>query len=168
MQNYPPQYFSKMYTGIYINIIGNYSPVQSRTRIIMPPATQYRFETAIKAGIMAKIVNEVSEGAYEKIPNFNSKAFVSIDGMIRGHFNMETSVRAGVPALVNNLPDKMQVSLLSGDQGSDEERMKNIFPSETVLHFLVNFFYTSTGFDNNRKGMLIGYACVSTFIPASR
>ena len=36
------------------------------------------------------------------------------------------------------------------------------------LKLIVTFFYTATGFDNNEKVMLIGYACVSTFIPASR
>jgi hypothetical protein len=36
------------------------------------------------------------------------------------------------------------------------------------LKLIVHFFCTSTSFDNNRQGMLIGYARVSTFIPASR
>ena len=36
------------------------------------------------------------------------------------------------------------------------------------LKLIVNFFYISPGFDNGGKGMLIGYARVSSFIPANR
>jgi Cu+-exporting ATPase len=64
-----------------------------------------------------------------------SKVFISIDGLVRGQFNIETSIRPGMPALVNNLKSRVPIYLLSGDHGSDEERMRNIFPPDAALHF---------------------------------
>jgi Cu+-exporting ATPase len=72
---------------------------------------------------------------FEGHPNSKSKVYVSINGQIRGHFNIETSVRAGMKSLIGKLKSKIPMYLLSGDQGSEEQRMKEIFPSDSKMHF---------------------------------
>jgi len=67
--------------------------------------------------------------------NSKSKVFVSIDGLVRGHFSIETSVRSGMQVLISKLSSKIPMYLLSGDHGLEEERMKNIFPSNTKMYF---------------------------------
>jgi Cu+-exporting ATPase len=72
---------------------------------------------------------------FEGKQNSKSKVHVSIDGMVRGHFNIETSIRSGMRSLINKLSTKIPMYLLSGDHDSEEEKMKNIFPSDSKLHF---------------------------------
>lgn len=68
------------------------------------------------------------------LPDLASKVFVSVDGEVRGYFNIETQLRQGVSELMQNLHGK-RVALLSGDTAADRERMERVFPSEAALLF---------------------------------
>ncbi len=81
------------------------------------------------------LLGAASFAGFEEVPSSPSKVFVSIDGGQRGHFNIETSIRAGMKSLLQKLGNKISLYLLSGDHGAEEERMKTIFPAEAKLHF---------------------------------
>ncbi len=65
----------------------------------------------------------------------NSKVYVSLDGVVRGSFTFELSLRKGIGELIKKLSAQLQISLLSGDQGAEEKRMKTVFPATADLHF---------------------------------
>lgn len=64
----------------------------------------------------------------------SSKVFVSVNGVTRGYFQIETSVRPQVGTVVSKL-GKQVVALLSGDSNSESGKMKNLFPGHTKLLF---------------------------------
>ncbi|MCW5911461.1 MAG: HAD-IC family P-type ATPase, partial [Cyclobacteriaceae bacterium] len=63
-----------------------------------------------------------------------SRVFVSIDGLPRGYFEIETSVRPEARSLVARLGDRVK-ALLSGDQPVEEGRMRAVFPAHVQLLF---------------------------------
>ncbi len=63
-----------------------------------------------------------------------SRVYVSVDDEIKGYFELGTSIRNGVDELVFRLGEVVK-ALLSGDSRADEERMRTIFNSKTVLAF---------------------------------
>jgi Cu+-exporting ATPase len=117
-------------------------------------------------GIQAIVANHLiklgaaSFAGFEGEQSSKSKVYVSIDGMVRGHFNIETSIRSGVQALINKLSGKIPMFLLSGDHGSEEERMQVIFPSDTKLHFnqtpLDKLQFVSNLQQNGFRVMMVG------------
>jgi Cu+-exporting ATPase len=64
----------------------------------------------------------------------STRVFVSIDQEVRGYFNVETSIRSNIKELVASLGQKC-VALLSGDQKSEEQRMREVFPLPIDLRF---------------------------------
>ncbi len=117
-------------------------------------------------GVQGIIANHViklgaaSFTGFEGEQNPKSKVYVSIDGLVRGHYNIETSIRLGLQTLINKLSNKISMCLLSGDHGSEEERMRNIFPSNAKLHFnqtpLDKLHFISTLQQNGFRVMMIG------------
>lgn len=72
----------------------------------------------------------------EKLPEkVSSKVFVSINGDIKGYFQIQNSYREGLSLIINNLKDKLKFYLLSGDNDSEKETLKNIFPKSTEYYF---------------------------------
>ncbi|MFM7858818.1 MAG: heavy metal translocating P-type ATPase, partial [Flammeovirgaceae bacterium] len=86
------------------------------------------------AGKAIKIGSADFVGFYDKLNDRHSKVFVSIDGLVRGYFQISTSVRKPIHALLSKLTGKF-VALLSGDNDSDRARMKEIFPANATLLF---------------------------------
>ncbi len=72
-------------------------------------------------------------GFHGLVPDRSSKVFVSIQGEVRGYYQIRTSVREAVPSLIQRLGRKVK-ALLSGDHGHDRERMTQVF-GEAELHF---------------------------------
>jgi P-type Cu+ transporter len=90
---------------------------------------------AIMDGHQIKIGSASFTGFTGISEDSNSKVFVSIDGHVRGYFNIETAVRKGLMDLISQLKRHMPVFLLSGDNASEKERMKLIFTDGAELHF---------------------------------
>jgi len=105
------------------------------------PEPMTNFSEVPSQGIQGIIANHLiklgaaSFAGFEGGQESKSKVYVAIDSLVRGYFNIETSIRSGMPALINRLSDKFPIYLLSGDHGSEEERMKSIFPSDAKMHF---------------------------------
>jgi Cu+-exporting ATPase len=89
----------------------------------------------------------------------SSKVFVSIDGEVRGHYRIETSLRPEIKGLVVRLKEKC-LALLSGDHDGDQARMKSIFPEHVQLLFDQSphdkLDYISTLQRGGKKLMMIG------------
>ncbi|MCX8492548.1 MAG: heavy metal translocating P-type ATPase metal-binding domain-containing protein [Cyclobacteriaceae bacterium] len=81
-----------------------------------------------------KIGSSSFVGSIEERPATSTQVFVSIDEEVRGYFNVETSVRSNIKELVASLGQKC-VALLSGDQKSEEQRMREVFPLPIELRF---------------------------------
>jgi P-type Cu+ transporter len=86
------------------------------------------------AGHVIKIVSASFVGFVGQLSNQSSLVFVSIDGMVRGYFTIETSVRQSIKELIAKAKGKI-VALLSGDNELDKERMSELFPRSTQLLF---------------------------------
>lgn len=115
------------------------------------------------AGVVANHLIKLgtaSFAGFEDEQNAASKVYVSIDGMVRGHFNIETSIRSGMKTLISKLSNKMPLYLLSGDHGAEEERMRTIFPEDSKLHFsqspLDKLQFVSNLQQNGFRVMMVG------------
>lgn len=61
--------------------------------------------------------------------------FVEIDGKYLGHFKFDHALREGVPSIIHSLKEGYQLSVLSGDNDTELERMSDLFGSDTEIHF---------------------------------
>ncbi|MBK9254335.1 MAG: heavy metal translocating P-type ATPase metal-binding domain-containing protein [Saprospiraceae bacterium] len=61
--------------------------------------------------------------------------FVKIGDLPVINFNVENKLREGVAHLVNNLETGYPISILSGDNDKERQRLESIFPSGTKIHF---------------------------------
>lgn len=64
----------------------------------------------------------------------HAKVFVSVDGLVRGYFQINTSIRQPMRSLLSRLANQ-SMALLSGDNDSDQRRMEDLFPSQATLLF---------------------------------
>lgn len=64
-----------------------------------------------------------------------SQVFVSIDGSCRGFFRLENKYRQGLSDLIDELGQRYELHLLSGDNEGEKERLLPLFKEENRLHF---------------------------------
>lgn len=64
-----------------------------------------------------------------------SQVFVSIDGTCRGFFRLENKYRQGLSDLIDELGQRYELHLLSGDNEGEKERLLPLFKEENRLHF---------------------------------
>lgn len=65
----------------------------------------------------------------------NKGVWVAINGQVVTSFNIEHRLRNGVEQLVDSLGKKYNISILSGDNDKEEERMKSFFPTHATMIF---------------------------------
>jgi Cu+-exporting ATPase len=85
-------------------------------------------------GHCLKIGSSSFVGLTDEKTTTSTCVFVSVDQEVRGYFNVETSIRSNIKELVASLGQKC-VALLSGDQKSEEQRMREVFPLPIDLRF---------------------------------
>jgi Cu+-exporting ATPase len=61
--------------------------------------------------------------------------FLAIDGKLRGSFSLENSLRPEVAKLINQLGDRFELALLSGDNEREAARFRKLFGHHAVLRF---------------------------------
>ncbi len=98
------------------------------------------FKEMTGQGIMASISNKkVKVGSYQfvtgQLNEKNQGVFVSLDDRIICNFHIEHTLRQGVEELVDTLGKKYKVSILSGDNDKEEERLKLFFPAHAKMIF---------------------------------
>lgn len=71
----------------------------------------------------------------EKSKKISSRVYLSIDGVKCGYFEITNFYREGLNKILFDLKNKLSFSLLSGDNDSEKEILKNIFPESTKIYF---------------------------------
>lgn len=71
----------------------------------------------------------------DELPHNVSVAHVWIDGLYKGKYLVEKSLRPGVQEAITELKHRAQVHLLSGDNDADQHRMTTIFGRGSELRF---------------------------------
>jgi Cu+-exporting ATPase len=74
-------------------------------------------------------------GAKEQITAAGSIVFVAIDGQINGHFSIGNHIRENIPGLLKQLRKKYTLSLLSGDNNSEQTYLKKLLGPKATLLF---------------------------------
>lgn len=105
------------------------------------PVSISNFHERPGKGIEAQIQNDLYKIGSAAFVQFDGQlkgqssfVFVSINHSIRGYFRMESKLRDNISETLQRLGQKVK-AMLSGDQPSDEGRMKKIFQPETLLLF---------------------------------
>lgn len=61
--------------------------------------------------------------------------YISVNDEVIGHFKITTSYRGGLKTMLSKLGRMVRLSILSGDNESERESLKDIFPSFSQLRF---------------------------------
>ncbi|BDD00285.1 ATPase [Persicobacter psychrovividus] len=64
-----------------------------------------------------------------------SKVYVKIDGEFRGYFILHNQYRKGLKSLIDALKGHFSMALISGDNDSEAEQLREYFPKEVPLMF---------------------------------
>lgn len=92
---------------------------------------------AIFEGKTIKIGSEnfVNPDAPISETGITTEVFVSIDNRVAGIFKFYNSYRNSLKEIISRFKNKFSLSVLSGDNESEKERLKNIFPPQTNMLF---------------------------------
>ena len=64
-----------------------------------------------------------------------TKIFISINNEVKGFYKVSNQYRKGLKEIINSFGSKFNLSLLSGDNDSEKENLKNIFSGNTNMLF---------------------------------
>jgi Cu+-exporting ATPase len=92
---------------------------------------------AIIEGKTIKIGSEnfVNPDAPISETGITTEVFVSFDNRVAGIFKFYNSYRNSLKEIIRKFKNKFSLSVLSGDNESEKERLKNIFPPQTNMLF---------------------------------
>ncbi|PCH71496.1 MAG: heavy metal translocating P-type ATPase [Bacteroidales bacterium] len=76
----------------------------------------------------------IHEGKTET-SSLNTEVYLSVDGKIKGYFILSNQYRTGLSELINGLAAKFDLHVLSGDNDSEMENLKQIFPAKSIIRF---------------------------------
>lgn len=65
----------------------------------------------------------------------SAQVFVNINGKYKGVFSLQTRYREGLKDMLNELSTDFRLSLISGDNASEEKNLREIFPAGSMLRF---------------------------------
>src|SRR5690606_3661826 len=82
---------------------------------------------------LIKLGSPIYIGA-EDVQELSSRAFVSIDGQVRGYFSVKTSLRQHIGEMIRRLGARC-AGLLSGDHAAGREQVRYLFPEHCDLLF---------------------------------
>ncbi|MDE5418214.1 heavy metal translocating P-type ATPase metal-binding domain-containing protein [Labilibaculum sp. DW002] len=101
----------------------------------------------------------IHEGKTET-SSLNTEVYLSVDGKIKGHFELSNQYRVGLNKLISDLSPKFDLHVLSGDNDSEMENLKNIFPKESTIKFFQSpndkLSYINNLKANNKSVLMIG------------
>ncbi|MBL1212616.1 MAG: HAD-IC family P-type ATPase [Ignavibacteriae bacterium] len=119
----------------------------------------------LQAFIDDKLIKLGSEGFINPDAPINptgitTQVFVSINGRVTGCFKFFNSYRKSLKQVLANISNKYSLSVLSGDNPSEKERLKKIFPDRTEMKFNQSphdkLNYISTLQSKNKNTLMIG------------
>jgi len=116
-------------------------------------------------GIEARLENNlIRVGSSKYINTLQSEdlkgVLAEINGRVIASFNIENQLRDGVEELVDTLSKSYNVSILSGDNNKEEERLKTFFPRNAAMIFnqtpVDKLNYIKSRQDSGHKILMIG------------
>ncbi len=93
----------------------------------------------IKAGSTKFIFDNTNEDLNNTDYKF-SEVNISINNKYKGTYQIKNSYRENIDKVIKNLLKKYEIYLLSGDNDSEKEQLKNIFEDERKIYFHQNPF----------------------------
>jgi Cu+-exporting ATPase len=123
------------------------------------------FKELTGQGVESKIGSDIirigsSKFIYGEKPEENKGVFVEINGQVVVRYNIEHKLRNGVENLVDTLSKSYNVSILSGDNDQEEERLKTFFPENATMIFnqtpLDKLNYIKSRQESGHKILMIG------------
>jgi len=89
-----------------------------------------------------------------------SRVWLMIDDHIKGYFNIKAKYRDGLNEIISNIKEKYELHIISGDNDSELENLKKIFPSSTHFNFNMSpaekLDYIRKLKNRNKKVLMIG------------
>jgi Cu+-exporting ATPase len=85
-------------------------------------------ETIVKLGSTKFILDHGSTSRSQQV-------IVQMNGDVIGHFSFENSMRDGISEIITTMKKNCKISLLSGDNDHDLNRMRALFPEGSELRF---------------------------------
>ena len=86
-------------------------------------------------GIKIKVGSESLISGTRSNSGDNTKVFVSINDQPIGYFTISNKYRVGLKEIISSLEEGYELSLLSGDNDSEKEKLTHFFADEKELHF---------------------------------
>lgn len=87
-------------------------------------------------GVVVKIGSDTHVGyTYTGSMPPGSKVFVTFDDVLSGYFLLEQPWRSGLREVMDNLADKYELHLISGDNDRDKKTLSAVFPANAHLLF---------------------------------
>lgn len=107
----------------------------------IPAIDVNRFKESIGKGIEARLGDQrLKLGSapfiFKRPPSGNKKGvFIGINGKYYGHFHFEYAYRAGLEDIIRKLGKQFPLSVLSGDDDQERQRIEALFGSDAEIHF---------------------------------
>ncbi|HQQ94108.1 MAG TPA: heavy metal translocating P-type ATPase metal-binding domain-containing protein [Bacteroidia bacterium] len=116
--------------------IVSHLPVQPYLKVKEYAEQKGKGSSAIIAG------HVISLGSHEFITGIKtdeisggSRVYLSIDGEIPGHFTIQTRYREDLKTVISSLAARYKLALISGDNNSEEEKLRALFGELAELRF---------------------------------
>lgn len=90
---------------------------------------------AVVSGVEMKLGSAKFVGVEASTEVKTSSVYLMIGGAIRGVFKVSNTYRAGLEDVIKEISLDHQLELLSGDNDQEREALKELFPSNTEMHF---------------------------------
>lgn len=85
-------------------------------------------------GMNVKIGSGSFVGADDESSLNQTRVYISVNDKIKGKFEFKNQYRKGLKEMISNL-DLYKISILSGDNDSEMQNLRNIFPDSAEIHF---------------------------------
>lgn len=86
-------------------------------------------------GNTVKVGSESFVGTKEVFEAKASRVFVTINGQLKGYFELKSRYRDGLIDLIQKLASKFRLSVLSGDNVSEQKTLASFFPKSSGMYF---------------------------------
>ena len=94
------------------------------------------FGNKIKIGSINYVSGRKSDvSSFELKKSYGTRVYLSLNNLVLGYFNFSAEYRTGIKELLKELSDIYSISLLSGDNDSEKEKLAEYFGSGTSLLF---------------------------------
>lgn len=73
--------------------------------------------------------------ANKEIERLQTSVYISIDDVYKGYYTFQNKYREGIESVFSSLNDQVKISILSGDNEGERERLFTFLPKDTTLWF---------------------------------